>query len=84
MFCDTQELLSIQVATLIEDPQKATLKQLVDEALSAAKEPAAGGTEGPVDQASTSVWIARSPISIKLRLYCLPYAGGVSGNVFAK
>ncbi len=31
-----------------------------------------------------STWIAPSPVSVKLRLFCLPYAGGVSENVFAR
>ena len=36
------------------------------------------------EAARQSVWIGRSPISIKLRLFCLPYAGGVSENVFGR
>jgi hypothetical protein len=31
-----------------------------------------------------STWISPAPISVKMRIFCLPYAGGVSGNVFAR
>lgn len=30
------------------------------------------------------LWIAPAPVSVKMRLFCLPYAGGVSENVFAR
>ena len=29
-------------------------------------------------------WISPAPISVKMRLFCIPYAGGVSENVFAR
>lgn len=29
-------------------------------------------------------WVSPAPFSIKMRVFCLPYAGGVSENVFAK
>ena len=29
-------------------------------------------------------WVAPAPFTIKMRLFCLPYAGGVSENVFAR
>jgi hypothetical protein len=38
----------------------------------------------PADRPMLSPWIPAVPVSIKLRLYCLPYAGGVSENVFAR
>ncbi len=30
------------------------------------------------------LWIASGPISIKMRIFCLPYAGGVSENIYAR
>ena len=41
-----------------------------------------GGTAPPSEPWST--WIAPSPVSVRMRLFCLPYAGGVSENVFAR
>lgn len=29
-------------------------------------------------------WVSPAPFSIKMRVFCFPYAGGVSDNVFAK
>ena len=29
-------------------------------------------------------WISPAPFAVKMRLFCLPYAGGVSENVFAR
>ena len=29
-------------------------------------------------------WVAPAPFTVKMRLFCLPYAGGVSENVFAR
>lgn len=29
-------------------------------------------------------WISPAPVAIKMRLFCLPYAGGVSENVFGR
>ena len=34
--------------------------------------------------AAGPLWVSPAPISIKMRLFCLPYAGGVSENVFAR
>eukprot|EP00887_Chlorella_sp_A99_P003340 scaffold26.g3340.t1 len=35
-------------------------------------------------QEEQSLWIAPAPVSVKMRLFCLPYAGGVSENVFGR
>jgi hypothetical protein len=29
-------------------------------------------------------WVSPAPVSVKVRIFCLPYAGGVSENVFAR
>ena len=62
------------------------MQRLVAEALQAtAAGPNSGGQGGGVaTAASGSLWIAPCPVSVKLRLFCLPYAGGVSENVFAR
>ena len=30
------------------------------------------------------LWVSPAPVSVKMRIFCLPYAGGVSENVFAR
>lgn len=40
--------------------------------------------EGSVTAPSSPLWISPAPISIKMRLFCIPYAGGVSENIFAR
>ena len=79
-----QELLKIELVTLIEDPQRATLRQLVSDAKKASSRTPAVASASHTEQRSPSIWIAGSPVAIKLRLFCLPYAGGVSENVFAR
>ena len=34
--------------------------------------------------AAGPLWVSPAPVSVKMRLFCLPYAGGVSENVFAR
>ncbi len=78
-----QDRLGVTLTVLIEDPEGATIRKLVAEAM-------ATGTAGGADSAERSatsrgsLWISPSPVSVKLRLFCLPYAGGVSENVFAR
>ena len=40
-------------------------------------------TAAPV-KAAGHLWISPAPFSVKMRLFCLPYAGGVSENVFGR
>ena len=35
------------------------------------------------EPAATS-WVAPAPFSVKMRVFCLPYAGGVSENVYGR
>jgi hypothetical protein len=83
-----QERLGIELVTLVEDPERVTVSLLVKEALSATsgRQAAQTGSEVTVAVRDTpaSVWVSRSPVSVKLRLFLLPYAGGVSENVFAR
>lgn len=66
---------------LVEGLETATVKDLIREA---------GEARGTHDsalvstEAVPSIWVSRSPVTVKLRLFCLPYAGGVSENVFSR
>jgi hypothetical protein len=76
-------MLGIEVATLIEDPEATTIRQIASEArkmLSITARPAAAAAAS----ASAGSLIVPFPVGVKMRLFCLPYAGGVSENVFAK
>lgn len=76
-----QERLGLELTILIEDPEHATVQRIVAEAL--AKSHSGEGQKGSA-LALRSTWISPSPVSIKLRIFCMPYAGGVSENVFAR
>ncbi len=75
-----QDRLGLALVTLIEDPEGATIQRLVAEALQAS----AAGAPRHKGGARGSLWVAPAPVSVKLRLFCLPYAGGVSENVFGR
>lgn len=69
--------------SLIEDPMNATIARLAQEAY--AKLTLGGDDQHSIAQIEEkSIWISPAPISIKMRIFCLPYAGGVSSNVFAR
>lgn len=74
----------MELTTLIEDPENATVQHIVAEAVAKGRSgggrAAATGNEARIG----SIWISPSPVSIKMRIFCLPYAGGVSENVFAR
>ncbi len=84
--CPAQDRLGLALTVLIEDPAGATVQRLVAEALQATTAGPSGGGQGASAAAAArgSLWIAPCPVSVKLRLFCLPYAGGVSENVFAR
>ncbi len=71
------------LTALIEDPGNTSVQRLAQEARNklAAGE---GGSGGAAAAQERSLWISPTPVSIKMRLFCLPYAGGVSENVFAR
>ena len=80
----------MQLATLLEDPEGATVLRLAREAHAAVRDHnyggsyAAGSGAGAGRQAARSAWIAPAPALVRMRLFCLPYAGGVSENIFAR
>ena len=76
-----QERLGITLTLLLEDPAGATINRLAAEAAGAA--PSSKGAP-PAAPAPGSLWIAPAPAPVRMRLFCLPYAGGVSENVYAR
>ena len=82
----------MEVATLADNPEGATIERIVAEVMAKAPQQAgqeaAAGT-GALQSASAAAteaarWVAPAPSSIRMRLFCLPYAGGVSENVFGR
>ncbi|KAK9841775.1 hypothetical protein WJX81_002144 [Elliptochloris bilobata] len=84
------ERLGVQLAALLEDPEGATVRCLAREAHALLKDCAgagggvSGSSAGASAPAARSAWIAPAPSIVRMRLFCLPYAGGVSENVFAR
>ena len=93
-----QEATGLELMTLIEDPEGATIAAIAMEAAAAMQaavhEQDAGHIAASVNQqpavvrhqlvpAATS-WVAPAPFSVKMRVFCLPYAGGVSENVYGR
>lgn len=74
----------MEMTALVEDPEHASVRHIVEEAMAAG----GGGSvaaRAPAGQRSVmSPWISPAPITVKLRLFCLPYAGGISENVYAR
>ena len=71
----------MELHALVEDPQNASVRILAAEAF------AMGSTEAAGMVASAdpgSVWVSPAPVRVKMRLFCLPYAGGVSENVYGR
>lgn len=117
-----QEVLGVELTSLVEDPQGATMAALAREAASLlasnstranaranestteVRQPllvthqqpqlavtlehsldvaiAHDGNDLAKDRAKP--WISPAPVSVKMRLFCIPYAGGVSENVYAR
>ena len=83
-----QDRLGVEVTSLISEASTATITSLAGEAHAqlAHEEPGSRGvaTAAKDRNAGAELWVARAPVTIKLRLFCLPYAGGVSENVFGR
>ena len=78
-----QEHFGAVLECLIEQPATATVQRIVAEAGQA--QPGSGeASSAPAQAAQGSLWISPAPSLVKMRLFCLPYAGGVSENVFAR
>lgn len=94
MHCDTTETLMLTSfqdrfgveVTGLENAPEASVESLAKEVSRLLERQ---GRQGTADSSthfgrSYAEWICRAPITIKMRLYCLPYAGGVSENVFGR
>ena len=75
----------------MDDPERATVECIVAEVMAKSPEQrghgAASGASALQLTAATAAaarWVAPAYSSIRMRLFCLPYAGGVSENVFAR
>jgi len=90
-----QEALGVELALLAEDPQGATASSIISEAvlkIQLSTFAASGQGDlgfGQIGVAEDAVpagplWISPSPITVKMRLFCLPWAGGVSENLFSR
>ena len=95
-----QEGLGVDLALLAEDPQGATITSIVAEAVSKISTSSTtigigasgalvrsghgGASETTPAVPAGPLWISPTPVTIKLRLFCLPWAGGVSENLFAR
>ena len=95
-----QAATGLELMTLIEDPQGASVAAIAQEvaATAAAAAPAQamqrdepGMAMQPrrvqtsaVQAVAGPLWVSPAPVSVKMRIFCLPYAGGVSENVFAR
>ena len=77
----------MEITSLISDASSATASKIASEACALLS---ARGKDNILASAASSAsqkhaqWIARAPVTIKMRLFCLPYAGGVSENVFGR
>ena len=77
-----QEHFGVELMSLIEDPARATIELLAEEV----HRDLLKNNPSSLNQRrrQTSTWISPAPTTTRLRLFCLPYAGGVSTNVFAR
>lgn len=64
------------------DLMESNIHDIVDAIFKSRKKDAGGWTEA-TDIKSSPPTISPSPIRIKLRIFCLPWAGGVSENLFS-
>jgi hypothetical protein len=69
---------------MIEDPASSSIRHLAQEAYAKLACGEATFGKGNTMEVEGFRWISPTPFSVKLRLFCLPYAGGVSENVFAR
>ena len=82
MVAALQDKLGLELDSLIEDAQNASVRVIAAEA-HAKLARGAGGQEA-AQAIERSTWISPAPSSVKMRLFCLPYAGGISENVYGR
>ena len=75
----------MEIMGLIEDPQGMTVRRILLEADVGGGAVVATSNAAAVPEATRRpIWISPAPVAVKMRLFCLPYAGGVSENVFGR
>lgn len=94
-----QEALGVELALMAEDPQGATIQSIVNEAVTKIPTRTSSSSSAALIMQTASnsnektaervldvgpPWISPTPVTVKLRLFCLPWAGGVSENLFAR
>lgn len=82
MCVGVQEVIGVEMESLVEDAQNASVSVIAAEAF--AKLAAGMGGPEAAQSLQRSTWISPAPSSVKLRLFCLPYAGGISENVYSR
>ena len=78
-----QTLHGLEMSPLLEDLDTASIEQIVTEAAAGARHARMLGNR-TAQQSTQWQWIVPAPVLIKIRLFCLPYAGGISENVFGR
>lgn len=78
----SQDKLGVELDSIMEDAQNASVRVIAAEAHAKL----AGGAAGPraAEDMERSMWISPAPATVKMRLFCLPYAGGISENVYSR
>ena len=84
LIASAQELTGLELSALIEDPEHASVEVIAAEALVRSATSASGSRAAARAEPTWARWVAPAPFTMKMRLFCLPYAGGVSENVFAR
>ena len=78
-----QEHFDVELMSLIENPAQATLELLAEEVYKNLIAKSNSKNNYRINE-QMSIWISPTPVTIKMRIFCLPYAGGVSANVFSR
>lgn len=78
----SQDKLGLELDSLIEDAQNASVRVIAAEAYAKLTSGAAGPQSA--EETERSTWISPAPATVKMRLFCLPYAGGISENVYSR
>lgn len=75
----------LDVSSLVEDPEGATIRGIAAQAHAQSASHAGVTSSDSLATVQEKVnWLVPVPVAVRMRLFCLPYAGGVSENVFAK
>ena len=80
-----QDQFGVELVSLIENASEVTIEKLAHEVQRLLGSQPHQGEQHAVSQTrAMASFICHAPITVKMRLFCLPYAGGVSANVFGR